>query len=87
MRLGKLSRILSPNYGYCSKCGTTWKFVDGVSVNYKPYTGTFKLCTKCYLECSDEEKISFYLRGDYSDEEKATIIKNIKNNSVLALEY
>jgi hypothetical protein len=60
MRIGRISQILAPRYGYCLKCKTTWKFVKHHTTMITSEHGMFPLCQKCWQETSVEDRLPFY---------------------------
>lgn len=61
MRLGRISRIFSPNYSWCLKCKTTWKFVNPHDTTYSLDRGMFPLCNECWKELgTPERRMSYY---------------------------
>lgn len=59
-RLGSISRTMTPGYGWCYACGTTWAFVQSHSTTYKQGHGCFPLCEKCWAERTPQERLPFY---------------------------
>ena len=53
MRLGRLSKLLAPGYGWCLRCETTWPFVEHHSTDYTPTRGCFPLCEECWTDLGD----------------------------------
>ncbi len=79
-RIGKVSKLIFPGYGFCKKCNTTWNLVRIKDVAYSEDGGCFHLCEKCWKESSQEERIEYYLsteRYRRSKTEIETLIKNI----------
>lgn len=61
LRLGPISRILSPGYGCCGRCRTTWNFVRHHTTFYTAADGCFPLCEKCWQDLeSPEARLPFY---------------------------
>lgn len=60
LRIGRISRLLSPGYGACEKCKTTWNFVEPHSVDLTWGHGTFALCEKCWDESTEEERVHYH---------------------------
>lgn len=62
IRIGSISKILSPSYSSCEKCNTTWKFVESHHTDYdeKNGKGCFSLCEKCWSELTPKERLEFY---------------------------
>ena len=58
--LGTLSRIVSPAYSYCKRCGISWKFVDGHTTIVNGTMGCFALCISCFDELTPQERLPFY---------------------------
>ncbi|MHC4397863.1 MAG: hypothetical protein ACYS1A_19635 [Planctomycetota bacterium] len=57
---GKISRLLSPEYGYCERCGITWRFAEGHTTQYTDREGCFPLCEKCWSELTPRERLFYY---------------------------
>jgi hypothetical protein len=57
---GAITRIITPGYSYCGKCGITWKFVKGHSTNYTNSRGCFPLCEHCWELLTPEERLPYY---------------------------
>jgi hypothetical protein len=61
LRIGRISRLVSPGYGWCYKCRTTWNFVEGHITNYKGGRGCFPLCEKCWWGLgTPEARLPYY---------------------------
>lgn len=60
MRIGRISRLLSPGYGWCLRCGTTWKFVTPHNTQYTPHRGCFPLCEKCWAGLIPATRLPYY---------------------------
>jgi hypothetical protein len=60
IRIGSISKILSPSYSSCEKCNTTWKFVKPHYTYYDESHGCFSLCEKCWSELTPKERLEFY---------------------------
>ena len=60
LRLGKVTQFLTPGYGSCGKCETTWAFVEGHSTIYLNGSGCFPLCELCWSELLIEDRLPFY---------------------------
>ncbi len=60
MRIGRISRFLSPGYSACGCCGTTWRFVKEHVTYYTKYSGMFPLCEKCWRAKTPLERLQFY---------------------------
>ena len=61
--LGFISKIFSPGYSFCMRCGITWKFVKGHSTSFTKTDGCFPLCEYCWniLE-TPENRLPYYKR-------------------------
>jgi hypothetical protein len=59
-RLGKTTHRLSPGYGHCHRCLTSWDYVDGHVTTYQSGGGCFVLCEKCWRGLTPEERLPFY---------------------------
>lgn len=66
-----LSRLRSPGYGWCGRCGMPWSKVKGHDTSYGRYCrdkesqgkGCFPLCEGCWQELgSPEARIEYYKR-------------------------
>jgi len=68
--LGYISRILSPGFGWCRRCGISWKFVDGHSTMYTESSGCFPLCKRCWVELDTAVNRFPYYKELYKDWEK-----------------
>ena len=61
MRLGPVTKWISPGFGSCGKCGTTWVFVKSHETTLKKIgSECFPLCELCWGELSIEDRIPFY---------------------------
>ena len=60
VRIGPISRLLSPTYGACERCGTTWKYVKGHPTFYTQTWGMSPLCEKCWMDLTPEERVPYY---------------------------
>lgn len=60
-RIGGISHFLAPGYSSCSRCHTTWKFVEGHGVTYALGSGCFPLCQGCWKDTTLTEKNDYYL--------------------------
>lgn len=60
LRIGKISRLVSPGWGSCYRCYTTWNFVKSHITSINHTSGCFPLCEKCWAELSVYERIPFY---------------------------
>ena len=60
-RIGSVSKLLSPGYGWCQKCNTTWKFVEEHTTWYNLGRGSYALCEKCFEEIKNPaDRLSYY---------------------------
>lgn len=59
-RIGSISKLLSPGWGSCYKCQTTWKFVEGHETYVLNGSGMFPLCEKCWEELTPETRLPYY---------------------------
>lgn len=73
-RVGRISRLVSPGYGWCKRCLTTWNFVEGHTTIYEQgpgfeimgrrfpgaSSGCFPLCEKCWRACTIAERLPYY---------------------------
>lgn len=62
VRLGRISQRLTPSYGFCGRCQTSWRFVQGHHTYYTPSRGCFPLCEKCWTELLPVERLPYYRR-------------------------
>jgi hypothetical protein len=60
VRLGRISRLVSPGYGNCEKCKTTWNFVKPRPVMLDGSGGVFALCEKCWQESDTADRIQYH---------------------------
>lgn len=60
VRIGKISKILTPSYSGCGRCDTTWAFVDYHNTFYTENNGMFPLCEKCWSELTPEQRLPYY---------------------------
>jgi hypothetical protein len=60
IRIGRISQWLTPTYGWCGACKTTWPFVSGHSTQYDRLWGMFPLCEKCWSERTPVERLPYY---------------------------
>src|SRR3990167_680068 len=58
---GLFSRIESPGFGACERCGMSWAIVNGHATYVAGGFGIFPLCLECKLELSPEERLPYYL--------------------------
>jgi len=57
---GRLSRLLSPEFGYCYRCERTWNTCDGHSTLFTENSGCFPLCEQCWGELNPKERLPYY---------------------------
>jgi hypothetical protein len=50
LRLGAISKFITPNYGQCETCQTTWFFVEPHIKWISRNEGYFTQCVKCYSD-------------------------------------
>ena len=60
LRLGRLSWLLSPGYGWCLRCKTSWKFCEGHSTQYTEGSGCFPLCEQCWSDLTPTQRLRYY---------------------------
>ena len=70
IRIGKISKILFPDYGQCRRCKTTWNLVNPHDVPYREGQAIFRLCEKCWHEVAPADRLSFF--ADVQDTERWT---------------
>jgi hydrogenase maturation factor HypF (carbamoyltransferase family) len=58
--LGFFSKIFSPGYSSCMRCGITWKFTKEHSTSYNEHSGCFPLCEHCWQELGTPENRLIY---------------------------
>lgn len=61
VRIGRISRLVSPLSGQCYRCHTTWMFVRWHLTRYSENGACFPLCVKCWKGLSAAERVPFYL--------------------------
>lgn len=66
LRIGRISKLIFSNYGYCRKCHTTWNLVENKVVFYNSNSGCFALCQKCWNNSSKDERLHHYKSKMYS---------------------
>tara|TARA_A200000159_G_scaffold72689_1_gene67445 strand:+ start:258 stop:542 length:285 start_codon:yes stop_codon:yes gene_type:complete len=60
IRIGILSKLITPNHGSCSHCNTTWAFVTPHEVPYNRSGGSFFIvCEKCNKEATIEQLLAY----------------------------
>ena len=64
---GKLTQLISPSWGYCNRCGVSWRFTKEHVTVYTPGAGLFPLCEKCWSELSPQERLPYYWRWQKED--------------------
>lgn len=66
IRIGRISQYLTPGYGHCYRCLTTWPFVECHCTDYYEenggWRGCFPLCEKCWSELTPEDRLPYYWR-------------------------
>jgi hypothetical protein len=61
IRIGRISQLLTPDYSWCHRCGTTWYFVRWHCTTYEPGRGCFPLCEKCWRGLkTPEARVPYY---------------------------
>lgn len=78
LRIGGISRAVSPGYGCCGKCGTSWLFVEGHSTPYNDHSACFPLCERCWDELTPDERLPYYadlILGVWEDPDKWPLVK------------
>ncbi len=59
--VGKISKLVSPGFGACHRCGVTWNCVGNHhSTWYTKQSGCFPLCQWCWEQLTPEERLPFY---------------------------
>lgn len=59
-RIGRISKVFAPHYGYCYRCKTAWKFANGHKTSYSPKRACFPLCERCWGELTTEKRLPYY---------------------------
>lgn len=60
-RIGLAGQIKAPGYGYCERCKTPWKFVEGHDTAIGTHgAGVFCLCHACWRETDTETRLVYY---------------------------
>ena len=77
-RIGKMSKLFTPNLSSCGKCKTTWGFVEPHNTQYSRCYGMFPLCEECWSELTPQERLPYYEQlikrwGNVSEEDKTLI--------------
>lgn len=62
MRIGRISKWLTPEYGACGACHTTWVFSVLHETMFTPCHGCFVLCEKCFDELTPTARLPYYRR-------------------------
>lgn len=57
---GRLTRLLSPGYSGCGRCGCAWRFVQEHVTNYRLALGCFPLCEWCWRRLTPQERLPYY---------------------------
>jgi len=48
-------------FGSCRRCGHTWNWKRGHSIDYTDTRGIFVMCEECWEESTEEEKLNLYI--------------------------
>ena len=69
-RIGRISHFLTPGFGWCGRCLTTWKFVEGHATYFlwcdevrnprDASSGMFPLCEQCWSDLTPAERLPYY---------------------------
>ena len=57
---GLITQILWPSYGWCLRCGVSWKLGTYHITHHSSRRGCFPLCKRCWRQLSPEERLPFY---------------------------
>ena len=86
--IGAISRVFSPSYSTCDRCGRPWNVCKEYTVMIDRNRGCFALCTDCYPEATVEERKHYYTNlicswGVDKDTMRLidTAIRNIENDA------
>jgi hypothetical protein len=60
IRIGRISRLLSPGRGACRRCHTTWRFVKPHHTEYMDWRWCVPLCEKCWSELTPQQRLPYY---------------------------
>lgn len=61
-RIGAVSHVMFPGYGWCVKCKTSWALVEGHSTQYTIGCHMFPMCEACWRETEPIDRLPYYLR-------------------------
>jgi hypothetical protein len=60
-RIGTISHVLTPSYGSCWRCHTTWTFVSPHKTRYGEGEGCFPLCEQCWEDAGTPDvRLPYY---------------------------
>lgn len=60
IRIGKISKLMFPDYGQCRRCRTTWNLVAPHVVYYQQGHGLFRLCEKCWQDVAPVDRLPYF---------------------------
>jgi len=85
-RIGWISKLLTPGYSDCTRCRTTWAFVQGHNTRYTQGRSCFPLCRKCWAELTPETRLPYYEKmlkqWDHTDETTKERIRQAVRNGL-----
>jgi hypothetical protein len=74
-------------YSTCEKCDRPWKFVNGHSIMYNDYQGTFAVCDECWANSTLDELKKYYtevyqmqLKQGMKDDHYKALINSVEKN-------
>lgn len=72
IRIGRISRWLTPGYSWCYRCLTTWYFVEDHATPYQDNHACFPLCKKCWQQLAPEQRLPYYrqLWDEWRDDDR-----------------
>jgi len=60
IRIGPVSKKLTPHLGACLHCKTTWRFVKPHNTPLNKHESVFPLCEKCWKRLTPEQRLPYY---------------------------
>jgi hypothetical protein len=57
---GWISRVLSPGYSGCLRCGMSWLFTRHHITRYSFFAGCFPLCEHCWRKLTVDQRLRYY---------------------------
>ena len=67
-------------YGACNRCGGTWNWKRGHSLDLDNRFGCFPLCEECWENSTKEEKLKYYLAHVYNSKGKQYDVDKAEKN-------